>query len=226
MSESVRAVIFDFDGVIMESEPLWRLAFRRVLADRLGLMVSESDLLRLTGLRVPQTIAAILEEASSGRPPRYNGGRLRELAEEVIDEAAKLFEERGEAIPSTIEVIDQLRHLGVPLGIASSSHLRIIHAALRRLGLSGAFRSIQSSYELAQGKPHPDVYEGVAADMQVSPSQCLVVEDSAVGVKSALGAGMTVIGLWRQPSLPPPEFQHCRKVVRELNIEDVLFCAR
>jgi mannitol-1-/sugar-/sorbitol-6-/2-deoxyglucose-6-phosphatase len=220
--DPVEAVVFDFDGVILESEPLWRSAFRRVFADRLGLSVSEAELAALTGLRVPQTVSSIValaRDRGSLLPVELD---LDMLTAEVIRVAGAELDETAPVIESTVVVIKELRRRGVRLGLASSSHITIIDRALRQLGIADAFVAVASAYDLVDGKPHPRVYQDVARTLGCVPSRCLAVEDSAVGVESALRAGMVVIGLWRWPESPPPIFERCHTTVRDLTLDDVL----
>ncbi len=221
-SRSIDAVVFDFDGVILESEPLWRSAFRTVFADRLGLAVTETELLSLTGLRVPQTVSAILDGARARGWRPQAAVEPADLTAEVIRVAGTELDDRAPVIDSTISVIKELHRREVRLGLASSSHISIIEAALTQLGIADAFLAVASSYDLAEGKPHPRVYQDVARAMGCQPSVCLAVEDSPVGVESALRAGMVVIGLWRRPDPPPPIFDRCHLTVRDLQLADVV----
>jgi sugar-phosphatase len=220
--EPIEAVIFDFDGVILESEPLWRSAFRRVFADQLGLSVSEADLARLTGLRVPQTVSSIVATARNlGWQPPVNLD-VNILTAEVIRMAGAELDESAPVIDSTVVVIKELHRRRFRLGLASSSHISIIDRTLKRLGISDAFMAVASAYDLAEGKPHPRVYQDVARAMGSEPTRCLAVEDSAVGVESALRAGMVVIGLWRWPEPPPDIFALCHRTVPDLDLRDIL----
>jgi HAD superfamily hydrolase (TIGR01509 family) len=215
-------VIFDFDGVILESEPLWRSAFRAVLADRLHISVSEAELLRLTGLRVPQTVSLILAAAQDRGWRAAADLDLDDLTAEVIRVAGEALDQHPPVIDSTVSVIRELHRRGFPLGVASSSHLTIIERALDRLGIADAFQAVASSYDLAEGKPNPRVYQDVARAIGTPADRCLAIEDSAVGVEAALRAGMVVIGLWRQSDPPPAIFARCYRTVPDLVLDDVL----
>jgi len=222
MMVTIAAVVFDFDGVILESEPLWRSAFRRVFAEQIDLAISEAEMVKLTGLRVPQTVSSIVDAARDRgwHPPADLD--LSMLTAEVIRVAGAELDESAPAIDSTVSVIKELHRRGFRLGIASSSHITIIERALHQLGIADAFLAVASAYDLAEGKPHPRVYANVAQAMGCEPAACLAVEDSAVGVESALRAGMVVIGLWRWPERPPEIFGQCRATLSELTLADVV----
>lgn len=179
------AIIFDFDGVIADSE----VRANRTLAESLsaiGLPTSYEDCLRdYCGHNWQETARRI--EARFGRPlPPDFRERHRERAQ-------KRFAEGFAAVPGAAAFLDALG--AMPRAIASSSSPAYIAASLDRFGLARHFgRHVYSADGWARGKPHPDIYLAAAKGLAVDPARCLAIEDSPVGAQAALAAGMTVIG--------------------------------
>lgn len=182
----VGAIIFDFDGVIADSE----LLANRVLAETvtgLGLPTTVDDALdRYMGRRWPEVIAAIGEALGSPLPGGFGEAlKAATLARFVTD----LSEVQG-----ATAFIRATAYL--PRCIASSSSPDRLTLSLDRLGLVDDFAGrVFSAEAVARGKPHPDIFLHAAAQLGVSPSACLVIEDSLSGVRAGVAAGMTVIGL-------------------------------
>ena len=179
------AIIFDFDGVIADSEVL----ANRVLADMvtaLGRPTSLEDALgRYMGKRLPDLIAAI--ESDMGKP--LASSFAQDLQAATLDS----FRSDLREVPGARAFLDA--HAGVNRCIASSSSRERLALSLDVLGLTGQFAGgVFSADEVSRGKPHPDLFLMAAACLGVGPSHCLVVEDSESGVRAGLAAGMTVIG--------------------------------
>ena len=194
-SRRIAAVLFDLDGVLTDSEPWWdavRVEFARAHdrpwthADQLAVMGANSrewaEIMR-SRLHLEHLDAEAIQDAVvDGVVERY-----RTLPSPVIPGA-----------PDAVRRIAASR----PVAIASSSHRRVIEAAVDALGLHGVFGAIVSSDEVPRGKPAPDVYLLAAARLGVSADRCLVVEDSLNGVKAGKSAGAYVV-LVPNPSVPP-----------------------
>lgn len=180
------ALIFDFDGVIVDSEVVTNAALADVLTS-LGHPTSAQRALELySGLRWSDCCRAIERDAGRAFDPEALGGMVDEaIAGRVADVLA-------------IEGLEPflLSQAHRPLAIASSSEQAWLDSSLERLGLTEHFRGrVYSASGFARGKPHPDVYLHVAAELGVPPSACLVIEDHPVGVAAGASAGMTVIAL-------------------------------
>jgi beta-phosphoglucomutase-like phosphatase (HAD superfamily) len=189
------AVIFDLDGVLVDSEVWWndvRIAFAREHGrpwthdDQLAVMGGNSREWSATmgrRLDLPHLTAEAIERAIvDGVVARYASE-----PSPVIDDA-----------PAQVRRIAATR----PVAIASSSHAEVIAAAVTALGIRDVMRAIVSSDEVAAGKPSPDVYLLAASRLDVDPARCLVVEDSLNGVRAGKAAGMTVV-LVPNASVPP-----------------------
>lgn len=183
MSKSSRLVVFDCDGVLVDSEPLALEGYRRVFA-RHGVTLSLDVFLQCIGLKQADVLARI--EALTGYMLPASGEA------ELWPEIEALF---AESLRPTVGIESFLARLATPRCVASSSAPERIRSSLRTTGLARFFgEAIFSSTEVPRGKPAPDVFLAAASAFEVSPGQCCVVEDSRAGIQAAVAAGMTAIG--------------------------------
>jgi HAD superfamily hydrolase (TIGR01509 family) len=180
------AVIFDLDGVIVDSEPVWEEVRREYVAAHGGRWGPDTQR-RLMGMSTAEWARHLSVDLGVGRPPE-------QVAAEVIEEMTRRYAAGVPVIPGADAVVRRLAARW-PLGLASSSPTRLITAVLAATGLTDAFRARLSTEETAHGKPAPDVYLAVAAQLGVEPTRCVAVEDSANGVRSAAAAGMRVFAV-------------------------------
>lgn len=180
------AVIFDFDGVIADSEALANLVLAEHVT-RLGVPTTLEDAYtRYVGKRWPEVVATIKEALGQPLPANFSDALM--LA------TLKRFESDLQEISGATSFIRQLG--AVPKCIASSSTSERLSLCLQVLGLSADFPGTVFSADMVKrGKPNPDVFLLAAERLDVRPSQCLVVEDSVSGVRAAKAAGTTVFGL-------------------------------
>jgi len=182
------AAIFDLDGLLIDSEPLWRRAEIEVFAT-VGVALSEAECHRTTGLRTDQVAAYWLER----RPWDTGHSPAAEIVSGINQRVIELIRECGAAKEGVAYAIDFMRAHRLRLAVASSSMMPVIEASLDRLGISDAFEVIHSADFEARGKPAPDVYLGAARRLDVEPARCIALEDSVPGVQAAKAAGMCCI---------------------------------
>ena len=181
----ILAVVFDMDGVLVDTEHLWD-EVREQLTTEWG------------GRYTPEAQEAMMG-MSSTEWSRYlhETVGLRPAPEEINAEVVRRMLERYEAelpvIPGAPEAVRRLADAGLRLALASSSNRELIDAVLRRLELTALFAVTVSSEEVARGKPAPDVYLEAARRLGVPPEECAAIEDSASGIRAAHAAGMRVI---------------------------------
>jgi mannitol-1-/sugar-/sorbitol-6-/2-deoxyglucose-6-phosphatase len=193
--QPVTAVILDMDGLLIDTEPVWRAAEASVFAS-LGISLSEKDLLDSTG----QTIAEVVPVWRQRQPHLPVGGHGgtepsdAEIADRITDEVIAYVAAEGAPMPGVTEAIVLFRKHGFRLAIASSSPLRLIDAVCQRLGLT-EIEVRCSALDAGKGKPAPDVYLAAARELGVAPASCLAIEDSAHGVAAAKSAGMRCIAV-------------------------------
>ena len=181
---SIRAVVLDMDGLLIDTEPVWRSAEKDVFAD-LGIELTEADLLDSTGVRIDELAAVRL-------PP--DGPGPAEVADRITNQVVDYVKRAGEPMPGVPEAIALFGRSDLRLAIASSSPERLIDAVCTRLRLVDIDVRC-SALDEAHGKPAPDVYLAAARRLGLSPARCLALEDSPSGVVAAKDAGMTCVAV-------------------------------
>jgi len=197
---SPRALVFDMDGLLVDSEPSWHHAERSFAKARGGDWTDEMAL-ACTGHGIGRIIEMMGEKLGIKVDPERD---VRELEDRFIEHIESLSLK-----VYAREFLEEARG-ALPIGLASSSPRRLIDATLARFGLSGHFLVTVSGQEVAQAKPFPDVYWRAASILGVDPSQCLALEDSKNGARAARAAGMTVIAV---PELDMSGFEGIADVV-------------
>jgi HAD superfamily hydrolase (TIGR01509 family) len=191
---AIEAVIFDLDGVIVDSEIWWDEARREFAAQR-GRSWSEADRAAVMGANSRQWSATMRERLELDEPDTR-------IERAIVDAVVERY--RHEGAPEIQGAVEAVRRIAGawPAAVASSAHRQVIDATLEATGLAGLFRVVVSSDEVERGKPAPDVYLEAARRLGVQPARCLVVEDSMNGVRAAKAAGMTCV-LVPNATIPP-----------------------
>ena len=189
------AVIFDLDGVILDSEELWD-EVREALAHERGGRWHEGAQADMMGMSSREWSVYMHERIGLPEPPE-------EISREVVRRMLERYRRELPLIPGAVEAVERLAARW-PLALASSSNRELIDAALEAAGLARHFHVTVSSEEVARGKPAPDVYLEAARRLEVAPENCAAVEDSHNGIRSAKAAGMRTIAI-RNRRFPPGE---------------------
>ena len=184
----IDAVVFDMDGVLLDSEPTWRAVEREIFGG-LGIRVTDDDLRETMGVRIADVV-----ERWHRRHPWAEPSRA-EVADAVVEGVAHRIEESGTLHPGVLDTIDLLERAGVRLALASSSPMRLIRAVLAMGDLDGRFDVVVTGEDEERGKPDPAVYLSAARALGVDPARCLAIEDSINGVRSAKAAGMVCVAI-------------------------------
>jgi beta-phosphoglucomutase-like phosphatase (HAD superfamily) len=180
----IAAIIFDLDGVLMDSEPFHLRATRFALGDR-AQSYTERDNQAFFGATDAEMfrVLRILFDLDASTD---------ELALRKREHLVFLIRTEGRGLPGVPEIPLRFREAGLRLGLVSASARPVIDAVLKTVGLGGAFETVVSGDEVARGKPAPDGYLMAARRLAVDPGRCFVVEDTRNGVLAAKAAGMTV----------------------------------
>ncbi|MES9602483.1 HAD-IA family hydrolase [Actinomadura sp. NPDC000929] len=190
---SVQAIVFDLDGVLIDSEPVWEEVRRGYVAERGGRWLPDTQD-RLMGMSTEEWAGYIAADL-------VDGVTAEEVAYEVVDRMSQRYADGPPLLPGAEDAVRRMAEYR-PLGLASSSPRALIDLALGHLGVDGLFLATVSTEEVERGKPAPDGYLTVAARMEVAARDCVAVEDSGNGLRSAHAAGMAVIAVPR-PAHPP-----------------------
>jgi HAD superfamily hydrolase (TIGR01509 family) len=191
----VEAVVFDLDGVILDTEELWD-EVREGLARERGGRWSDTAQADMMGMSSPEWSAYMHDVVRLAEPPE-------EINREVV---GRMLDRYSERLPLIDGAVDAVKRTAArwSLGLASSSNRELIDRALEVAGLARHFRATVSSEEVARGKPAPDVYLEAAGRLGVAANRCAAIEDSANGIRSAHAAGMRVVAI-PNAAFPPPD---------------------
>lgn len=177
-----RAVVFDMDGVLLDSEPIGYEAMRVVMSAQ-GAPYDEVENDEFVGRTTSESFRILA--ARRGLQPEID-----ELVRQFCEEKIRLIHETARPLPGVPEVLERLRAAGYRLALASSAEIPIIAATVEALGLVDCFEHRVSGEEVPRGKPAPDVFLEAARRLALAPRDCLVVEDSRNGLLAARAAGM------------------------------------
>lgn len=183
----VRGVIFDWDGVVIDSsrahEESWEL-----LARERGVPLPEGFFMRTFGMRNQQIIPEWFGVQDAGEVQRL-GDRKEELYRDI------LRRDGIRALPGVVELLRALKQAGIPRVVGSSTPRKNIDTVMDTAGLGGLFDAIVSAEDVTRGKPEPDVFLQAGAKIGRTPAECVVIEDAHVGIEAARRAGMRVIAV-------------------------------
>ena len=180
------AVIFDMDGVLIDSEPFWQRAQMAVFSE-LGHPHTEEDCNSTIGVRIDQLVAHWYRL----RP--WSGPSQDEEVQRILDQVITLILAEGEPKAGVLEALDLIEAQGLKIGLATSSPFAMVDAVLGKLGIQDRFMAVHSAEVERFGKPHPDVYIHAAEKLGVDPVHCLAIEDSFTGLLAAKAASMTAL---------------------------------
>ena len=193
-----KAVIFDMDGIIIDSEPLWRRAMIRVF-NASGLPFTDNDCRVTTGMRIDQVIAFW----NNKTPFTKDENAVRNNIE---DHLCGLISAEGKPMKGLQQSLDVIASQNLIIALATSSSEKLIKCVLSVLNIECYFKHIQSAEHLVYGKPHPEVFLKCAEAINTKPGDCLVLEDSLNGIIAAKAAGMRVIGIPEEHNINNQKF--------------------
>lgn len=206
----IKAVIFDMDGLLINSEPFWQESEKKVFG-ALGIEVNQHMCELFMGKRIDE----VVDFMHSTYP--WNHVSKHQVVEEIVENVIRLVLEKGEALEGVIQTLEILKATSYKIGLASSSKMKIIQAVLEKLQLRNYFEILHSAEYEEYGKPHPQIFISTAKMLGVHPSECLVFEDSLNGVISALAAEMKCIAVPEKQALNLNKFIVAHQVLESLS---------
>ena len=203
------AVIYDMDGLIIDSEPFWRKAEMKVFAT-VGLYLTETDCIETTGFRFDE----VVEHWWAKQP--WEGKTKRQIHDEVLDEMEHAITHHAKEMSGVHASLEYFKGKGLRIALASSSAMRLIKAAVKKLNIEEYFELLVSAEHETHGKPHPAVFIRTAETLNVAPEKCLVIEDSFNGLLAAKAAKMKCV------VVPAPfDFDNARFVIADWKLKSL-----
>jgi HAD superfamily hydrolase (TIGR01509 family) len=192
----IAAVVFDLDGVLLDSEAAW-VEVKREFTEEKGGRWKQSAELDMLGMSSTEWSRYMHDELGVPVPPE-------QISSEVAGRLVEQYRQRLPLLPGAVEAVRSLaRHW--PLALATSSNRNVIDLVLDQADIADAFAATVSSEEVARGKPAPDVYLDAARRLEVDSGACVAIEDSSNGIRSAHVAGMAVIAIPNRDFPPEPD---------------------
>jgi len=192
------AVIFDMDGVLIDSEPLWKIAMEEVFHS-IGSTLTKKDFQKTVGLRLDEVIRFWHQHEG------WKNVTPRDVEILIVDRMQELIHQNGKPLEGVIEMLHFLKSQDKKIGLATSSYSVLIDKVLSELGIADFFDFTHSAEDESFGKPHPAVYLTVANKLNVQTLKCLVIEDSLNGIISAKAARMNVVCIPEKTHHPEPK---------------------
>lgn len=188
MQTQIKAVIFDMDGILIDSEPLWRIAMVKGFTD-IGVPFTEDDCRKTTGMRFKEVVGIWLSH--------FNITTISalEFEKQVTDNLTQLILAKGKPIEGVLDILQFCVQKHLKIGLATSSSVKLMKNVLNKLEIETYFDATISAEFMLYAKPHPEVYLTCANQLAVHPANCLVVEDSVNGCISGKAAQMKVISV-------------------------------
>jgi HAD superfamily hydrolase (TIGR01509 family) len=180
------AVIFDMDGILIDSEPLWKIAMEDVFRS-VGSTLTKADFQKTVGLRIDEVVRFWHQHEG------WKDFTPAQMEQDIVSRMIELIRLHGQELNGVTETLQFLHDKEKKIGLATSSYTVLIQTVLDVLKLDSFFHYTHSAEHEEFGKPHPAVYLTTAQKLKVTPSRCLVIEDSLNGIISAKAARMSVV---------------------------------
>jgi len=205
----IKAVIFDMDGLLINSEEFWQESESKVF-NALGVSTNKDMFVQFMGKRIDEVVDLMWIKQ------QWKSSSKIEVVNSIVENVIQRVTEKGIALPGVIDTLDAVRKNNYKIALASSSKMKIINAVLDKLMIRDYFEVIHSAEFENFGKPHPQIFITTAKMLSVKPSECLVFEDSLNGVIAALAANMKCIAVPERNATNRSKFIIADKVLDSL----------
>lgn len=205
-----KAVIFDMDGLLIDSEPLWRKAEVKVF-NEFDIPVTLESCRETTGLRIDEVVSYWEQRYA------FKDVTKEKIANSILEEVIRLIGVEGVVMDGVDKVINFFESQRIPMAIASSSNTNVINAVLEKINVKDRMQVVHSAENEPFGKPHPGVYISTAQKLGVEPVECLAFEDSKNGVLSAKSARMKCVAVPDPLLFSDKQFGIADLVIKSLN---------
>ena len=205
----MKAAIFDMDGLLLDSEPLWKEAEITVF-NSVGVPLTKELCRETVGVRIDGVVRYWYKKFP------WQKESLKSVEARILDEVSRLILKDGRLMPGVSETIEALRTANYTLAVASSSPMQLIRAALEKFEVIDFFSVLHSAEFEEKGKPDPAVYLSTISRLGSDPSDCIALEDSVPGVRAAKSAGARVIAVPDPADISNPGFAAADVVLSSL----------
>jgi sugar-phosphatase len=207
--EHTRLVIFDMDGLLIDSEPYWKMAEKEVFG-KLGLSLTDDLLRNVMGFRLSEVVQHWYHYQPWKEP------NFEQTEKDVLDCVKHLIKQEADAMPGVYEILDYCKQNNLKIALASSSAMELIEVVIDKLNIREYFDVLWSAQYEDYGKPHPAIFLSVAQKLNISPKDCIVFEDAINGVLAAKAARMYCIAVPEEISFNDPRFAIADKKIPNL----------
>ena len=207
--EHTRLVIFDMDGLLIDSEPYWKMAEKEVFG-KLGLSLTDDLLRNVMGFRLSEVVQHWYHYQPWKEP------NFEQTEKDVLDCVKHLIKQEADAMPGVYEILDYCKQYNLKIALASSSAMELIEVVIDKLNIRDYFDILWSAQYEDYGKPHPAIFLSVAQKLNISPKDCIVFEDAINGVLAAKAARMYCIAVPEEISFNDPRFAIADKKILNL----------
>lgn len=198
--DDFEGVLFDMDGVLIDSEPLWKIAMQEAF-DEVGCTLTKKDFQRTVGLRIDE----VINYWYNFQP--WEGKSPKEVEERILEKMVKLIQKNPYPLAGVMDTLTFLRAKGLKIGLGTSSYRLLIETVLDALAIRSFFDFTHTAEDEKFGKPHPAVYITLADKLGLSPEKCLVIEDSFTGMIAGKAAKMNVLVIPEKTHEPNPKLE-------------------
>lgn len=197
--EQTQLVIFDMDGLLVDSEPFWKIAEKEVFG-KLGLNLTDDLLRQVMGFRLSEVVKHWYHYQPWPNP------NFEQTEREVLNCVKQLIQQHADAMPGVYEVLKHCKNKNYKIALASSSAMELIDVVIDKLNIRHYFDVVWSAQYEEYGKPHPAIFLSVAKKLNIDPKYCVVFEDAINGVIAAKSARMFCIAVPEEVSYNDPRF--------------------
>ena len=214
MKRNIEAVIFDMDGLIIDSEPLWRKAEIQAFKD-IGFHFTEEMCIQTMGMRIDEVVHYWWKKLKWEKPSE------KDVIDSIQSKMIDLIQKDGTLLPGVLDALKLLKEKNIPIALASSSAMILIKAVIESLDIKDYFNVIHSAEKEPAGKPDPAVFLTAARMLEIEAKKCLVLEDSKAGMEAGLNANMKTIVIPEFGTSPNWVLKANKKLnsMKEFNIE-------
>jgi len=206
----IEAVIFDMDGILIDSEPMWKIAEKHVFSS-VGVDVNEALSIHTASMTTNEVTKFWYEHFP------WQDKSLQQVENEVIEHVKSLIIAEGTQMAGVKDILDFFKNKDLKIGLSTNSPARLIPVILNKLNIAGYFDAISSSEYEEKGKPHPAVYLSTAKKLKVAPSKCVAFEDSLSGIIAAKKANIKTVAVPAKAEFIDKKFEISHLKIRRLS---------